>query len=83
MINTLTVFYIIKKEDIKMAEEKRKTHTSSEVKRRYNNKVYSQVAIQAPKELVADFKEACKAAGISQSQVLKEAMQAFIDKQVK
>ena len=64
-----------------MPEEKRKTHTSSEVKRRYNNKVYSQIAIQAPKDLAARFKDACKSAGVSQAQVLKEAMQAFIEKQ--
>lgn len=66
-----------------MPEEKRKTHTSSEVKRRYNNKVYTQIAIQAPKQLAADFKAACVDAGVSQAQIIKDAMQAFIEKQSK
>ena len=33
-------------------EGKRKTVTSTEVKRRYNQKVYSQISFSAPKELV-------------------------------
>ena len=37
-------------------EEKRKTVTSTEVKRRYNQKVYSQISFSAPKELVEDFR---------------------------
>ena len=36
-------------------EEKRKTVTSTEVKRRYNQKVYSQISFSAPKELVEEF----------------------------
>ena len=63
-----------------MPEEapKRKTHTSSEVKRRYNDKVYSTVKAQLPKDLVARFKEKCKAEGISQAQVVKKAIEAFL-----
>lgn len=59
-------------------EIKRKTHTSSEVKRRYNDKVYSTVKAQLPKDLVARFKEKCKAEGISQAQVVKRAIEAFL-----
>lgn len=59
-------------------EIKRKTHTSSEVKRRYNDKVYSTVKAQLPKDLVARFKEKCKAEGISQAQVVKKAIEAFL-----
>lgn len=33
-------------------EEKRKAVTSTEVKHRYNQKVYSQISFSAPKELV-------------------------------
>ena len=58
--------------------EKRKTHTSSEVKRRYNNKVYSTVQAQLPKELVADFKSACIERGVSQASVLKKAIEKFL-----
>lgn len=60
-------------------EDKRKTHTSTEVKRRYNEKVYSRITFSAPKDLVAEFKEKCAKAGVSQAQVLKDAMQEFID----
>lgn len=63
-----------------MPEEapKRKTHTSSAVKQRYNSKVYSTVKAQLPKDLVAHFKEKCKAEGISQAQVVKKAIEAFL-----
>lgn len=61
-----------------MDEKKRKTKTSTAVKRRYNEKVYSFVSIQAPKELVAEFKAKCQEKGVSQAQVIKEAMQRFI-----
>ena len=57
---------------------KRKTHTSSAVKQRYNNKVYSVVSAKLPKDLVARFKEKCKAEGISQAQVVKKAIEAFL-----
>lgn len=57
-----------------------KTHTSSAVKRRYNSKVYASVAVQLPKELVAEFKAKCKDTGISQAQVVKEAIIKFLDK---
>ena len=59
--------------------EKRKTHTSTEVKRRYNEKVYARINFSAPKDLVAEFKAKCDAQGISQAQVLKEAMRNFIN----
>jgi hypothetical protein len=59
--------------------EKRKTHTSTDVKRRYNEKVYSRISFAAAKDLVAEFKAKCEQVGVSQAQVLKEAMQNFID----
>lgn len=59
--------------------EKRKTHTSSEVKRRYNNKVYSTIQAQLPKELVAEFKTVCKERGVSQASVLKKAIESFLN----
>ncbi len=62
-----------------MPEEKRKTTTSSAVKRRYNNKVYSTVQVQLPKELVAEFKELCKEKGVSQASVVKNALEQFIN----
>lgn len=64
-----------------MAEErqKRKTHTSSEVKARYNAKAYTQMAFSAPKDLAATFKAKCEAEGVSYASVFKKAMQDFID----
>ena len=61
-----------------METKSRKTTTSSEVKRRYNNKVYSTVKAELPKELVAEFKELCKEKGISQASVIKSAIENFI-----
>ena len=58
--------------------EKRKTHTSSEIKRRYNQKTYGAVSVQLPKDLVAHFKEKCKADGISQAQIVKKAIEEFL-----
>ena len=59
-------------------EKKRKTKTSSAVKQRYNDKVYSPVSVKLPKALVASFKEKCIAENISQAQVIKEAIEAFL-----
>lgn len=40
-------------------EKKRKTTTSTEVKRRYNEKVYSKVQAELPKEIVSAFRAKC------------------------
>lgn len=62
-----------------MAEEKRKTRTSSEVKRRYNQKAYGAVTAYVPKELAAAFKEKCAAQGVSQAQIVRQAIEAFLN----
>lgn len=64
-----------------MEERKRKTHTSSAVKNRYNQKMYGSVTVRAPKDLVAAFKEKCDAEGISQAQIFKQAMIDFLEKE--
>jgi len=56
----------------------RKTTTSTEVKRRYNDKVYSKIQAELPKDTVAAFKEKCKDMGISQASVLLEAIENFL-----
>jgi len=58
-------------------EEKRKTVTSTEVKRRYNQKVYSQISFSAPKELVEEFRGICR---ISQASVFKKFIADFVEK---
>ena len=62
-----------------MPEAKRKTHTSTEVKRRYNQKTYSQIVISVPKETAAKFKAKCAESGTPQAQVLKKAINDFLD----
>lgn len=61
-------------------EEKKKTFTSTEVKRRYNEKVYSQISFSAPKDLVEEFREICRNIGISQANVFKKFIADFIEK---
>lgn len=50
-------------------------------KRKYNNKVYSPLTVWLPKELVAEFKEACTSREVSQASVFKKAMEDFIDEE--
>ena len=57
-----------------MAEAKRKTHTSTQVKQKYNDKVYTLFSFRAPKDIAADFKKVCKDNNLSQAQLFKEAM---------
>ena len=62
-------------------EKRRKTKTSTQVKAKYNNKVYDQIAFRAPKELVKEFKAKCADAGVSQAQIFKKAMGDFLSEQ--
>lgn len=61
-------------------EEKKKTFTSTEVKRRYNEKVYSQISFSAPKDLVEEFREIYRNIGISQASVFKKFIADFVEK---
>ncbi len=63
-----------------MSETKRKTHTSTEVKARYNAKVYDRIGFSAPKALVAEFKAKCAENGISMASVFKAAMEDYLAK---
>lgn len=56
-----------------------KSKTSTQVKRRYNSKVYENVGAELPKEIVVPFKEKCKSLGISQASVLREAIEKFLE----
>lgn len=60
-------------------EDMAKTHTSTEVKRRYNSKVYLPIHAELPKELVTRFKEKCKRMGVSQASVLKDLIEGFLE----
>lgn len=61
-------------------EEKKKTFTSTEVKRRYNEKVYSQISFSVPKDLVEEFRKLCKEMEISQASVFKKFIADFVEK---
>lgn len=52
--------------------------TSSAVKRRYNDKVYSTVRAAVPKQLAEDFRRRCAETGIPQAQVIKDAIIRFL-----
>lgn len=56
----------------------RKTHTSTAVKARYNDKVYEQIAVRIPKELAAQFKEKCQREGDSQAGIIKKAIEDYL-----
>lgn len=56
----------------------RRTNTSTDVKRRYNEKVYAPVRAMLPKDTVQAFKDRCKAKGISQASVILEAIENFL-----
>ncbi len=67
----------LKFEEADMAE--RKSKTSTEVKARYNSKTYDVISIRIPKEMAAAFKQKCSETGISQAQIVKSAIAAFLD----
>ena len=63
-----------------MSEAKRKSKTSSEVKTRYNQKTYDVIAVRVPKEMASAFKAKCAAENIPQAQIIKQAIEEFLDK---
>lgn len=63
-----------------MPETKRKTHTSTQVKDRYNQKVYTNLQAKLPKDLVAQFKAKCAAENVPQAQIIKQAIIDFLNK---
>lgn len=58
--------------------EKRKTTTSTAVKQRYNNKTYDVLRISVKKETAAAYKAKCEAEGITYSEPLHAAIEAFL-----
>ena len=55
-----------------MAEEKRKTKTSTAVKSRYNQKAYDVISVRVPKDLAAAFREKCDAEGAVQPRAYRK-----------
>ena len=57
-----------------------KTTTSTSVKRKYNEKTYTNIRVAVPKQLGEDFKEKCKIENISMASVIKKAIEDFLSK---
>ena len=55
-------------------------YTSSAVKRRYNDKVYTQIKIALKKDLAADFKAAVTDRGDTQTDVIRRAILRYLDR---
>ena len=58
--------------------EKRKTKTSSEVKNRYNKRVYGSIIVRVPKDMAEAFKQKCADTGMPQAQIIKKAIEQFL-----
>ncbi len=64
----------------KEVKQKRKTTTSTKVKRRYNDKVYSRIYADLPKEFVETFKATAKKQGDTTASIFRETMEKYIEK---
>lgn len=62
------------------AKPKRRTHTSSEVKARYNAKTYDRIQLNLRKDKAAAYKAKCDALGISYSEPLHKAIEDILNK---
>lgn len=53
--------------------------TSTQVKQRYLDKAYSQIAVRLQKDLVAQWEDALKADGISKAKFIRQAITQYLD----
>ncbi|MBQ2175326.1 MAG: hypothetical protein II453_09765 [Alphaproteobacteria bacterium] len=58
-------------------DEKKRT-TSTAVKNRYNKKTYTQISVSVKKDIAERYKAKCKADGITISEPLHKAINAYI-----
>lgn len=59
----------------------RKTTTSTATKRRYNDKVYSKIQAELPKDTVAAFRAKCAERGVSQAGVILAGIERFLSEE--
>ena len=57
---------------------KERTKESSAGNNIDNNNEYKSITVRLPKDLVSEFKEKCKAEGVSQAQIFKTAIEIYI-----
>ena len=69
-----------KKSIAEQEKAKRKTHTSTAVKNRYNAKTYDQIVIKVRKEKSAAYKAKCDELGITYSEPLHKAIDEILNK---
>lgn len=62
-----------------MDEQKRKTHTSTEVKRRYNEKTYEQLTLSLPIGLKKQWKDLAEAKGLSVTKFIIQLVEKELD----
>lgn len=60
------------------AMAKRKTHTSSKVKNRYNTKTYDRITVSLKKDIAKRYKEKCDRIGITRSEPIHNAIDEFL-----
>ena len=53
--------------------------TSYEVKKRYENKVYTMIAARIPKDLAEQFRTVTAQKGDSQAAIIKDAIEKYLD----
>lgn len=58
---------------------KRKTHTSTEVKSRYNKKTYDRISLYVHKDKAQAYKAKCEEKGIAYSEPLHKAIDDFLN----
>ena len=59
-------------------EKKRKTTTSTEVKRRWNEANYTRLTVYLPKAQAEEYRMKCDRMGLSLSDIPKEAINDFL-----
>ena len=59
-------------------KDERKRTTSTAVKNRYNKKTYTQISVSVKKDIAERYKAKCKADGITISEPLHKAINAYI-----
>lgn len=61
-----------------MAEKKRKTHTSTAVKNRYNKKTYTRIPLDVKNDIAEKYKAKCREKNIPYVDPLKKAINDFL-----
>lgn len=62
-----------------MTENKSKKHTSTAVKRRYNDKAYKMVRAELKKELVTEWETRLLQDGISKAEFIRRAIVKYLE----